>query len=88
MTTRSRKGHPFDTLLSHLPRGDRRSTAPRVGGQFRVFEDGGVDVGERFPAEPVRKGMRAAPILNFRSTSGVSAPADTTGGEGRLQRRW
>jgi len=28
MTTRSRKGHPFDTLLSHLPRGDRRSTAP------------------------------------------------------------
>ena len=26
--TRARKGHTFDTVLGHLPRGDRRSTAP------------------------------------------------------------
>ena len=28
MATRARKGRPFDTLLGHLPRGDRRPTAP------------------------------------------------------------
>jgi len=28
MATRARKGHTFDTLLGHLPRGDRRPTAP------------------------------------------------------------
>ena len=29
MVTRARKGHTFDTtLLGHLPRGDRRPTAP------------------------------------------------------------
>jgi D-aspartate ligase len=28
MATRARKGHTFDTVLGHLPRGDRRPTAP------------------------------------------------------------
>src|ERR1700722_4974235 len=49
MVTRARKGHTFDTtLLGHLPRGDRRPTAPpdldsglpvllvRVGGKFPI----------------------------------------------------
>ncbi len=28
MATRARRGHTFDTLLGHLPRGDRRATPP------------------------------------------------------------